>query len=83
MPDALPDFVCSSFTHAGTTRSVYESGGFIGVEIDSSEGNPWGIPGRAHSVLTEELVDDPGHPTREALDQVLAFFHGRLVAPSA
>jgi hypothetical protein len=25
-------------------------------------------------VLTEHFVDEPGHPTREALDRVLAFF---------
>lgn len=54
---------------------------FIGVEIDSSPGNPWGITGKAHSVLTEDLVaDDPAHPTREALDGVLAFLRDRLVA---
>jgi len=53
--------------------------GFIGVEIDSSPGNPWGIPKNAHSVLTEHLVDEPGHPTREALDQVLAFLGERLL----
>jgi dienelactone hydrolase len=55
--------------------------GFVGVEIDSSKGNPWGIPARAHSVLTEHLVDEPGHPTREALDQVLELFRSRLVDP--
>jgi dienelactone hydrolase len=54
--------------------------GFIGVEIDSSKGNPWGISPRAHSVLTEHLVDQPGHPTRQALDQVLEFLRERLVA---
>jgi dienelactone hydrolase len=43
---------------------------FIGVEIDSSEGNPHG----AHSVLTTHLIDEPGHPTREALDRVLEHF---------
>ena len=53
--------------------------GFVGVEIDSSKGNPWGISGRAHSVLTEELVDEPGHPTRDALDQVLDLFRSRLL----
>ena len=51
---------------------------FIGVEIDSSPGNPHGIRRSAHSVLTEHLVDEPGHPTREALDQVLEFFRDRL-----
>ena len=53
--------------------------GFIGVEIDSSEGNQWGIPKNAHSVVTEHLVDEPGHPTREALEQVLEFFRERLL----
>jgi dienelactone hydrolase len=51
---------------------------FIAVEIDSSKGNPHGIPRSAHSVLTQHLVDEPGHPTREALDRVLAFFADRL-----
>ena len=51
---------------------------FIAVEIDSSKGNPYGIPRAAHSVLTEHFVDEPGHPTREALDRVLAFFKERL-----
>jgi len=51
---------------------------FIAVEIDSSRGNPHGIPRTAHSVLTQHLVDEPGHPTREALDRVLAFFAERL-----
>jgi hypothetical protein len=51
---------------------------FIAVEIDSSKGNPHGIPRVAHSVLTEHLIDEPGHPTREALDRVLAFFAERL-----
>jgi dienelactone hydrolase len=51
---------------------------FIGVEIDSSKGNPNGIKAQAHSVLTEDLVDEPGHPTKDALDQVLEFFAARL-----
>ena len=46
----------------------------------TSKGNPHGIPKAAHSVLTEHLVDEPGHPTRDALDQVLAFFRERLRA---
>ena len=52
--------------------------GFMSVEIDSSPGNQWGIRKMAHSVLTEDLVDEPGHPTRDALDQVLAFYRERL-----
>jgi dienelactone hydrolase len=53
---------------------------FEGIEIDSSPGNPAGIPARAHSVLTVDLVDEPGHPTRLALDRVLAFLTERLAA---
>jgi hypothetical protein len=30
-------------------------------------------------VLTEHLVDEPGHPTRDALDQVLDLFRERLL----
>jgi dienelactone hydrolase len=51
---------------------------FIGVEIDSSPGNPHDITKAAHSVLTEELVDQAGHPTKDALDRVLAFLRDRL-----
>jgi dienelactone hydrolase len=52
---------------------------FIAVEIDSSKDNPHGIPRAAHSVLTEHFVDEPGHPTRDALDRVLTFFAERLL----
>lgn len=51
---------------------------FEGIEIDSSPGNRFGISRNAHAVLTIELVDEPGHPTREALDRVLSFLGERL-----
>ncbi len=51
---------------------------FVGVEIDSSEDNPWGYGADAHSVLTEDYSDEPGSPTRRALDDVLSFFADRL-----
>lgn len=51
---------------------------FIGVEIDSSPGNPWGHRKLAHSVLTEDLIDEPGQPTHDALNQVLEFLTDRL-----
>jgi len=54
--------------------------GFVGVELDSSAGNPYGHRKGAHSVLTEDLDDRPGTPTREALDQVLDLFRTRLLA---
>ena len=53
---------------------------FVDVEIDSSPGNPHGIRKRAHSVLTEDFVDEPGHPTRDAMDRVLDLFRTRLLA---
>ncbi len=52
--------------------------GFIAVEIDSSPSNTHGIPQKAHSVLTEDFVDTPGHPTYAALEQVLDFLDQRL-----
>lgn len=36
------------------------------------------LPGRGHSVLTLHFVDEAGHPTREALDAVLAYFRDAL-----
>lgn len=38
------------------------------------------LPGNAHSVLTRDFVDQAGHPTREALDQVIAYFSKQLKA---
>lgn len=51
---------------------------FVAVELDSSPGNPYGHRKAAHSVLTEDLDDRPGTPTRNALDQVLDLFRSRL-----
>jgi dienelactone hydrolase len=55
---------------------------FVEVKIDSSPGNSHGIPPWAHSVLTEDLNDTPGHPTRAALEQVLQLFRTRLLTTS-
>lgn len=52
--------------------------GFERIDIDSSAGNPHGIWSGAHSVLTRDLVDLAGHPTREALDRLLAFLREHL-----
>jgi dienelactone hydrolase len=60
-----------------TLRDTFGSA-FDGIEIDSSEGNPHGISSKAHSVLTVDLVDEPGHPTRAALDRVIAFLAAQL-----
>ena len=52
---------------------------FVSVEIDSSRGNPHGLSRQAHSVLTHEFKDEPGHPTRDALDRVLDLFREKLL----
>lgn len=52
---------------------------FIGVEIDSSKGNPYGLERRAHSVLTEEYRDDADHPTHQAHEMVLDHFRQKLL----
>ena len=54
--------------------------GFEGIELRQGERNPASVTPVAHSVLTQELVDEEGHPTRAALDRVLAFFDQHLRA---
>ncbi len=54
--------------------------GFEGIEIDSTPGNPDGIGRTAHSVVTTDLVDEAGHPTKEAYDRVMSLFEERLRA---
>jgi dienelactone hydrolase len=52
---------------------------FVGVELDDDAANPdTAMP--PHSVLTEHLIDEPGQPTRDALDRVLDLFRTRLLA---
>jgi dienelactone hydrolase len=36
------------------------------------------LPGKGHSVLTLDFVDQQGHPTRAALDEILAYFAAQL-----
>jgi hypothetical protein len=54
--------------------------GFVAVELAPSDGNPDGPLPRPHSVLTADLVDEVGAPTRAALDQVLELLRDRLLA---
>jgi dienelactone hydrolase len=53
--------------------------GFIGIELDDSSANPDALMKNPHSVVTEHLIDEPGQPTRAALDQVLDLFRSRLL----
>jgi dienelactone hydrolase len=52
---------------------------FVAVELEAESANPQAaMP--PHSVLTEHLIDEPGQPTRAALDRVLDLFRSRLLA---
>ncbi len=53
--------------------------GFEAIEIDSSPRNKHGIPLTAHSVVTLDLVDQEGHPTKKALDRIIAYFQEKLL----
>ncbi|MET0285840.1 MAG: dienelactone hydrolase family protein [Polyangiales bacterium] len=54
--------------------------GFVAVEIEPRFGNPKGPFSFRHSVLTLDLVDEPGNPTREAMERVLDLFERKLLA---
>jgi len=48
------------------------------IELDSSPGNPGGFGRNAHSVLTVEMREEPGHPALAARERVVAFLRERL-----
>lgn len=52
--------------------------GFVAVELEQSDRHPNGPMPKAHSVLTGDLIDEPGEPTRDALQQVLDLFQEKL-----
>lgn len=58
--------------------------GFVAVELDQADGHPAALElpllREHHSVLTTSLVDEPGSPSRDALDQVLGLFRSQLLA---
>lgn len=70
------DPICTKARFDGLREQLGDR--FEAIEIDSSPGNPHGISSKAHSVLTTDLVNEAGHPTRAALDRVLEFFTQRL-----
>jgi dienelactone hydrolase len=51
---------------------------FVSVELEDADANPDALM-RPHSVLTEHLIDEPGQPTRTALDAVLELFRTKLL----
>lgn len=50
------------------------------IELDSSPGNAGGFSKRAHSVLTGEVRNEPGHPALLARQRVVEFLRERLAA---
>ena len=52
---------------------------FEAIEIDPKDSAPG--PSGAHSVLTVNLVDEPGTPTKRAEERVIRFFQERTRAP--
>ena len=57
--------------------------GFVAIELEQADGNPLALERpeviKHHSVLTGSLIDEPGQPTRNALDQVLELFGSQLL----
>jgi dienelactone hydrolase len=53
--------------------------GFVAIELEDADANPKAAMSNPHSVLTEHLVDEPGTPTRQAVDQVLGLFRRKLL----
>ena len=49
------------------------------IELDSKPGNEGGFTTKAHSVVTGEVRDRPGHPALGARTRVVEFFRERLV----
>lgn len=51
---------------------------FVAVELEDEDANPAATM-KPHSVLTEHLIDEPGQPTRAAVDLVLDLFRAKLL----
>ena len=53
--------------------------GFVAVDLRQKDGHPDGPLSKRHSVLTGDLIDEPGEPSRAALDRVLELFRSKLL----
>lgn len=53
------------------------------IELDSSPGNAAGFKKSAHSVLTGEVRDTPGHPALVARERMVAFLRKQLATAEA
>jgi dienelactone hydrolase len=63
------DWMCSADKFAAIDERINKEGNH--VELNT-------LPGKGHSVLTLDFVDEAGHPTRQALDDILGYFHAQL-----
>ncbi len=73
------DTICKA-ARFQTLRTAFGDA-FAGRELPDSAANPAGMKaqGKApHSVFTNDLIDAPGQPTRDAVDEVIAFFRKTL-----
>ncbi len=52
---------------------------FIGRVLPDSAANPNALMKTPHSVVTAHLIDRDGEPTRQAVDEIIAFFKQRLL----
>jgi len=64
------DTLCSAVKYR-TIDAAFNNDGVTRVHTHT-------LPGKGHSVLTLDFVDERGHPTRNALDQILAYFQAQL-----
>lgn len=55
---------------------------FLAVELPDSAANPDSMLPKPHSVLTEDLINEPGQPTHDTREKVLDFFVEKLVTTS-
>lgn len=77
-------FAGDSFCRAERFAAYQQALGdrFVGRVLPDSAANPDAPMKNPHSVVTLHLVDRDGEPTRQALDEILAFFRARLAPPS-
>lgn len=52
---------------------------FVGITLDPQDANPANRPLPPHSVVTADLIDEPGEPTYQARERVIDLFRERLL----
>ena len=63
------DPACNAAKFAAIDERLNEGGDRVELNV---------LPGKGHSVLTLDFVDEAGHPTRAALDGILHYFQEQL-----